>query len=99
MTIVSFVKINKNRIGYTLLFLVLIILGYVLYKYLWPKYNKDDPKRVCLDKQSQEKIASDIDKKLQEINACDCSETCGIKPNQPVNNDPAIETFGNDDFY
>ena len=34
---------------------------------------------LCLTADTQKQIANDINKKLQEINACDCSDTCGTK--------------------
>jgi hypothetical protein len=34
--------------------------------------------KICLSQATQDKIADEIDKKLKEINACDCSETCSV---------------------
>jgi hypothetical protein len=40
------------------------------------RQNPDSPNQVCLNTATQQKIISDINKKLQEINACDCKDTC-----------------------
>jgi len=37
---------------------------------------------ICLNADVQQKIAADINKKLQEINACDCKDTCATNKYQ-----------------
>lgn len=53
--------------------------------------------RNCLNPEIQKKIADEINKKLQEINACNCDDECK-KKNQPKKSED-VEKFGNDNFY
>lgn len=41
-----------------------------------PIIHGETLKPICLDQETQKQIVNDINKKLQEINACDCRETC-----------------------
>jgi len=54
--------------------------------------------RNCLNADAQKKIADEINKKLQEINACNCDDECK-KKNQPKKSPEDVEKFGNDNFY
>lgn len=45
--------------------------------------------QICLNEETQKQIRDDINKKLQEINTCDCRETCAIYSNFDVNNTDA----------
>ncbi|XWV24779.1 hypothetical protein QJ856_gp1004 [Tupanvirus deep ocean] len=65
--------------------------------------------KVCLDQDTQRKIADDINKKLKEINACDCRETCAnmlnnnniIQPNinQAPNQNNLLGSRNVEQFY
>lgn len=111
-----------------IIILGLLLLLFILYRYFIKKNgifrnirfddrNKNAnvtsiDKSKCLDPKIQQQIADDINKKLQEINACDCGEACkSMFDKMNTQSNPSInliesktvpinpETFGNDDFY
>lgn len=49
----------------------------------WRKIERDlglngVGQRTCLSREAQNKIANEINQKLREINACDCTTTCAL---------------------
>uniref|UniRef100_A0A6C0LSV9 Uncharacterized protein n=1 Tax=viral metagenome TaxID=1070528 RepID=A0A6C0LSV9_9ZZZZ len=81
---------------------VIIIIALLIYRYFWKRESITNDflptkkeKQLCINKDTQKKISEEINKKLQEINACDCKETCESSPIRQK----TIEIFGNDDFY
>ncbi len=48
--------------------------------------NQNNPNngRICLTPQAQMAISDEINKKLNEINACNCSTTCNNQNQQPL---------------
>ena len=113
MNFKKFISDNKK----ILIIVGLIIIAFIIYRYFLQKHNilsdlnlKNSnrnnifSKRICLDSKTQQQIANDINKKLQEINACDCADTCNNKINAIAQIKSSIdnnikESFGNDDFY
>lgn len=46
-----------------------------------PARNPEAPNQngtICMTENAQKRIADEINKKLQEINACDCTDACDI---------------------
>jgi hypothetical protein len=108
MDIQSFVT---NHGTFTLIILGIIVL-YILYTLYWFYIKKFDSKKkskVCLDKKTQDKIAIEIQKKLEQIDSCDCKDACTLKKKSPhksnldsessESDNVHTESFGNDDFY
>lgn len=115
MDIQSFV-INHGTFAIVLLIIIVVYIGYTLY-WLYAHKSKSPSSKShgCLNKQTQEKIADEIQRKLKEIDSCDCKDACKLKsPNKRhlplVSSSPSTtssessesiktESFGNDDFY
>lgn len=80
MDIQSFVS-EHGTLTLVLLVIIVIYIGYTLYWFYsrryWQRYLKGSPKK-CLNKVTQQKIANDIQRKLKEIDSCDCKDTCKL---------------------
>jgi len=124
MDIQSFVT-NHGTFAIVLLIIVVVYIGCTLYWLYASKSKSPFPfsssssssskSHGCLNKQTQEKIADEIQRKLKEIDSCDCKDACKLKsPNKrhlPLalespsttssesSESIKTESFGNDDFY
>ena len=80
MDIQSFVS-EHGTFTLVLLVIIIIYIGYTLYWFYSRRYSRrylhNSPKK-CLNKEIQQKIANDIQRKLKEIDSCDCKDTCKL---------------------
>jgi len=114
MDIQSFVT-NHGTFAVVLLIIIVIYIGYTLYWIYAKKSHSPSKSHGCLNKQAQEKIANEIQRKLKEIDSCDCKAACKLKSSNKRHLPLALESasttssessesiktesFGNDDFY
>lgn len=79
--------VSKNRTNIMTwggIILGIVVICYFINKYVW------NAKPKCVNYDTQKKIADSIDKKLKELDTCDCG--ADIKKSK-------IEEFGNTNFY
>ena len=59
----------------------------------WKKINNNNNKRICLTAETQQQISDEINKKLQEINTCDCADSCPLNIQQKNLFQPTIAPY------